>query len=229
MEAFRAFTPAHFATLACVALLVAITVWTGKQLTNRKPFELTLAWTNLVIWAGVHGWWMMPPRFDAANSLPLHMCHIASLIASAVLIYGNPALRAVLYFWTFSLCTQAMITPAVTDPPSSPIFWAFWGLHAFLMQVAVYDIVVRGFRPQWRDYLIACTASMAYVAFTLPVNLLLNANYGFTGPSKPHNPSIIDVLGPWPERLLLIVPLAALAMFIVLAPWLIWRRLRPLS
>ena len=55
MEVFKAFTPAHFATLACVALLVAIPVWTGKQLSNRKPFELTPAWANLVIWAGVHG------------------------------------------------------------------------------------------------------------------------------------------------------------------------------
>lgn len=71
--------------------------------------------------------------------------------------------------------------------------------------------------------------SVAYVAFTLPVNLLLYANYGFTGPSRPHNPSIIDVLGPWPERLLLIVPLAGLALFIVLAPSLTWRRLQPLS
>jgi hypothetical protein len=55
LEVFKAFTPAHFATLACVALLVAIPVWTGKQLSNRKPFELTPAWANLVIWAGVHG------------------------------------------------------------------------------------------------------------------------------------------------------------------------------
>lgn len=103
------------------------------------------------------------------------------------------------------------------------------GLHAFMLQVAVYDIVARGFRPQWRDYSVACTTSTAHAAFTLPVNVLLNANYGFTSPSKPHNPSITDMLGPRPARLLLIVWLAALALFIAPASWLIWRRLPPLS
>lgn len=39
--------------------------------------------------------------------------------------------------------------------------------------------------------------------------------------SKPLHPSIVDLLGPWPERLLVIVPLAALAlaMALVMLPW----------
>jgi uncharacterized membrane protein YwaF len=68
-------------------------------------------------------------------------------------------------------------------------------------------------------------ASAAYVAVVLPIDLMLGANYGFVGQSKPLNPSIVDLLGPWPERLLIIVPLAALAMLLVLLPWLLARRM----
>ena len=64
-------------------------------------------------------------------------------------------------------------------------------------------------------------ASAAYVAVVLPIDILLGANYGFVGKSRPLNPSIVDLLGPWPERLLIIVPLAALAMLLALLPWLL--------
>ena len=153
------------------------------------------------------------------------MCHITSLIASAVLLTRNNTLRAILYFWAFGLCTQAMITPSLIDPPSSPVFWSFWFLHGFVMLAATYELVVVGFRPGWRDYRIACVASAAYIAVVLPIDILLGANYGFVGKSRPLNPSIVDLLGPWPERLLIIVPLAALAMMLALLPWLLARRL----
>jgi len=68
-------------------------------------------------------------------------------------------------------------------------------------------------------------ASAAYVVVVLPIDLLLDANYGFVGKSKPLNPSIVDLLGPWPERLLIIVPLAALAMALAMLPWMVVARM----
>lgn len=223
MEPFRPFTLIHLITLLCVAALIALTVHFGrKQRDTAAPttLERALAIANLAVWFASHGYWQMPERFDAATTLPLQMCHLTSLIASAVLLTRRHALRAVLYFWAFGLCTQALITPSLIEPPTSPVYWAFWFLHGFVMLATIYDLVVYGFRPHWREYRIACVAAATYVAVVLPVNLLLAANYGFLGKSKPLNPSIVDWLGPWPERLLIIAPLAALAMFVVLLPWL---------
>lgn len=223
VDTFRPFTAAHACALLCIAALIALAVMLGRG-RPRQPaptaFEYTLAFANIAVWIAAHGWWQMPERFDPATTLPLQMCHITSLIASAVLLTRNDALRAVLYFWSFALCTQAMITPSLVDPPASPVFWSFWFLHGFVMMTAIYDIAVNGFRPAWRDYRIACAASLIYVAVVLPVDLALGANYGFLGKSKPLHPSIVDLLGPWPERLLIIVPLAALAMLLALLPWL---------
>jgi hypothetical integral membrane protein (TIGR02206 family) len=218
----------HGCTLLCVAAIIGLAVNHGRhQSVQGKPtnFECTLAFANLAVWLASHGYWQMPARFDPVTTLPLQMCHITSLIASAVLLTRHGTLRAILYFWAFALCTQAMITPSLVDPPTSLVFWAFWFLHGFVMLTAIYDITVRGFRPTWRDYGIACAASATYVAVVLPIDLLLGANYGFLGKSTALHPSIIDLLGPWPQRLLIIVPLAALAMLVVMMPWVIVRRL----
>ena len=231
MDTFRPFTLAHGCALSCIAVVIAVAVTYGRKrfVPRSAPapsqFERTLAYANIAVWLAAHGWWQLPARFDAVTTLPLQMCHITSLIASAVLLTQHRALRAILYFWAFALCTQAMITPSIVEPPSSPVFWSFWFLHGFVMMTAIYDIAVNGFRPTWRDYRAACIASACYVAVVLPIDMLLGANYGFVGQSKPLHPSIVDLLGPWPERLVIIVPLAALAMLTVMLPWVMARRL----
>lgn len=225
---FAPFTLTHGCTLLCVGTLITLAVYAGRRQAQPHaptPYERSLALLNLAVWIAAHGYWQMPARFDPVTTLPLQMCHITSLIASAVLLTRHHALRAVLYFWAFGLCTQALITPSLVEPPTSPIFWTFWFLHGFVMLAAMYDLAVRDFRPHWREYRIACIAAAAYVAVVLPVDLLLGANYGFLGKSKALHPSIVDLLGPWPERLLIIVPLAALAMLVVLLPWLALRRM----
>lgn len=228
MDAFRPFTVAHACALLCIAALITLAVAAGRRLPNQpapNTFERTLAFINIAVWIAAHGWWQLPERFDPVTTLPLQMCHLTSLIASAVLLTRNDTLRAILYFWAFALCTQALLTPSLIEPPTSLVFWSFWFLHGFVMMTAIYDIAVNGFRPGWRDYRTACVAATAYVAVVLLVNLALGANYGFVGISKPLNPSIVDLLGPWPERLLIIVPLAALAMLLALLPWLAARAL----
>jgi len=231
LDTFRPFTLTHGYALSCIAVVIALAVTYGRNrfVPRSAPapsrFERTLAYANIAVWLAAHGWWQLPARFDAVTTLPLQMCHITSLIASAVLLTQHRTLRAILYFWAFALCTQAMITPSIVEPPSSPVFWSFWFLHGFVMMTAIYDIAVNGFRPTWRDYRVACIASASYVAVVLPIDMLLGANYGFVGQSKPLHPSIVDLLGPWPERLVIIVPLAALAMLTVMLPWEMARRL----
>jgi hypothetical integral membrane protein (TIGR02206 family) len=236
VEPFRPFTLVHGLTLLCLAVLIGVAVAHGRLRFLRRnaqaptDFERLLAYANIAVWIVVHGWWQMPGRFDPVITLPLQMCHVTSLIASAVLLTRHDQqhrpLHAILYFWSFGLCTQAMITPSLIEPPTSPVFWSFWFLHGFVMMASIYDLVVYAFRPTWRDYGIACAASAAYVAVVLPINILLGANYGFVGNSRALHPSIVDVLGPWPQRLLIIVPLAALVMALLMLPWMLASKLK---
>jgi hypothetical integral membrane protein (TIGR02206 family) len=225
MDVFRPFTFTHAVMLCSIAVLIWLLVIAGRRQRAAAPtrFELTLAITNLAFWIIAHGWWQLPPRFDPATTLPLQMCHLTSVIASLVLLTRRHFLRILLYFWGFGLCTQALLTPSLADSPATVWFWAFWFQHGFIMAVAVYDVAVYGFRPVWRDFSLACAASAGYVVLVLPLNVLLGANYGFVGNSRPDNPSIVDLLGPWPGRLIIIVLLVAAVLALLMLPWEIAR------
>ncbi len=229
MEPFRPFTLLHALALAGIATFACLLILLGHRARTPRPgtLERNLAFANLACWIGVHGWWLLPPRFDPATTLPLQLCHITSLVASGVLLTRHHALRVLLYFWTFGLSTQALLTPSLTDPPSSVWFWAFWFQHGFIFAVASHDLAVHRYRPTWGDYRLACAASAAYVAFVLPVNIAFAANYGFVGDSKPGNPSIVDLLGSWPQRLLIIVALVAAVLALLVLPWQRRRSGRP--
>ena len=222
MDSFRPFSLTHAAALAVIAAVIWLLVAIGqRQRDDAAPtgFEKTLAIVSLVLWLAAHGYWNTPPQLDPAKTLPLQMCHLVSLGASFALLTRRRWLRALLYFWGIGLCTQALITPNLVDPPTTVWFWAFWFQHGFIQVAAVYDLVVLRFRPAWRDYGFACLAALAYVAVVLPLDLLLGANYGFVGESKPGAPSIVDLLGPWPARLAVIVALVAAVMALLMLPW----------
>ncbi len=224
MDAFQPFTPTHALALAGIAAAAWGFVAAGRRASEPTVLERTLAWTNLAIWIAAHGWWVVPPQLDWATTLPLQLCHITAVVASLVLLTRRHALRALLYFWGFALSTQALLTPMLTDPPTTIWFWAFWAQHGFVIAVAVYDVAVLGFRPSWRDYWLACRMTFLYGLAMLPVNLTLGANYGFVGNSRPETPSVIDLIGPWPERLIVIVLLVAGVMALLMLPWEILRR-----
>lgn len=222
MEAFRPFTLNHaFALLSIAAACWLLATIGRRQADEARPtaFEKSLAIANLLLWATAHGWWLMPPQLDLKTTLPLQMCHLASVVASLALLTRARVWRTLLYFWGIGLCTQALITPSLTDPPGTIWFWAFWLQHGFIMAVVVYDLVVYRYRPRWRDYGIACAAAVAYLTLVLPLDIALGANYGFVGDSRPETPSVVDVLGPWPERLAIIVALVAAVMAALMLPW----------
>jgi len=49
-------------------------------------------------------------------------------------------------------------------------------------------------------------------------------NYGYFGRETPARPTLVDALGPWPLRVLLMVVLGAVAMTLFQLPWVVRRR-----
>lgn len=210
VDTFRAFSTAHVLAATALALLIFIWIFFARKVpasVHPTLFERVLAWSNLMIWFAAHLWWIIPPALDLRTTLPLQLCHIASVMASVVLLTRKRWARTLVYFWGIGLSTQAILTPSLTDPPGSIWFWGFWQQHGFLLAVALHDYFVRGYRPDWQDFRTACFFTFGYFLAILPVNLLLGANYGFVGNSAPGTPSIVDLLGPWPGRLAVIIGL----------------------
>lgn len=188
------------------------------------PVERAVAIGYVATWVASFVWLRFSKYYDPLSSYPLQMCHWCAVIAAVSLLQPWRALRAIAYFCGLALCTQAIITPGLTEGPALYWFWFFWLSHGVILGVPLYDVAARGYRPHWRDYAIGCAAALAYVVILLPIDLATGWNYGFIGPGKPEMPSIVDLLGPWPQRLVWIMALAAAAMFVLLVPWLVASR-----
>jgi hypothetical integral membrane protein (TIGR02206 family) len=220
---FVPFSGLHLLAVAVCGLLVALLATAGWALRER-PAEpkLRRLWAvfALCYWLVYVLWWNRN-GLDLDGGLPLHLCDFNGLVAPLALLTLNRWARATLYFWSFTLTLQAFIQPLLSAGPAQLEFWAFWAGHTIIMASAVYDVVVLGFRPDWRDVGRVLIVSLAYVAVVTPVNLELGTNYGFIGNPPPGKsiPPFIAAMGPWPWRAVIVMGLATIGFVLTLLPW----------
>ena len=95
--------------------------------------------------------YMVEPQWAYSCRPTAAYLHLAGLIAPLALLTLNRWLRAILYFWAFTLTVQAFIQPNLVHGPATAVFWLFWLQHTIIIAYAFYDLVVLRFRPDWRD------------------------------------------------------------------------------
>lgn len=209
------------AVAVCALLIAAPTLFAGALRKNGgQKLRWMLALLAVGYWLAYNIWWNWH-GIDLRTGLPLQLCDCNGLMAPLALVTGWRWARATLYFWTAALTLQAFIQPALTQGPASLVFWAFWTAHTIIAACAMYDVAVLGFRPDWRDLGRALAVSVAYVALIAPVNHWLGSDYGFIGNPAPDIkvPPFVLMLGPWPQRAVALVLLAASGFAVVLLPW----------
>jgi len=227
---FVPYSALHLVAVLVCALLIAAPALVGRALgrDGEAVLRRSLAAFAGCYWFAYLLWWNWS-GLDWRTGLPLQLCDINGLIAPFALLTGQRWARATLYFWTAALTLQAFIQPALTAGPAQLTFWWFWCAHSTIAACAVYDIVVRGFRPDWPDLFRALAVSLAYIAVVVPVNALTGGDYGYVGNPAPDLavPPFVLALGPWPQRAVILVALVALGLTVVLLPWRMAGRLKP--
>lgn len=168
-------------------------------------------------------WENLPSRFDASQSLPLHICDIVPWIGAAALLFSIRSLRSLAYFWGIGLSVWALITPILSVGPAHLRYWLFWLGHGQIIGTAAYLVVVLKYRPRMRDLGVVAIATIVYVLAVLPVDFLFDADYGYVGRQSPTAP-----LGPWPARVLIVLLAECLIFVLLILPWqgLHWRAKR---
>lgn len=211
-------TPAHFYMLAFSAFLIVATLWVD----GRFNIHRGLACLVLGVWVVMQGWFLWPGHLRLHESLPLHVCDIASLVGPMGLLWRWRWARTLVVFWGIGLTTQGFITPVVRSGPGAPMFWLFWANHIAVLLIALDEVVVRGYRPGRRDVAAAIGMSGGYVAAMFALDAATGWNYGFVGPDQPGATATALVLfGPWPWRVLWL-SLATAGWFVLLG-WVMGR------
>ena len=182
--------------------------------------EATMAGLIATFWIGYQVYDNVTQGIGLRNSLPLQLCDIVAIIAALEFARPSRNVHALAYFWGVALSSQALVTPDLAGGPSTLGFWAFWVYHLFVVGSGIYAVTVRAFRPAWRDLRLAILAGLTYAIPVFALDAALELNYGYLGRSNPGQPTLIDLLGSWPLRVVFMVALAILAMILFGLPWL---------
>jgi hypothetical integral membrane protein (TIGR02206 family) len=247
---FHSFTLQHIIALGWTLSLIVISCWLGRRWlrppispsdtrhppsdisfptsTHVKELQLSAAWAGFLI--GVNLWtifyWLQPEHFDLKRSLPLHICDIGLLLAPLLFLTRWRIVRSIIYFWGIGLCTQAFITPTLVEGIAHPRYWIFWLGHLAIIGSAIYDLIVRRYRPTLRDCLTTIAVTIVWYVAVGILNVQLGSNYGYNGNTRPDSPTLIDVLGPWPQRCFIMAAIVVVLFLVMWAVWPLARRLR---
>ena len=212
----------HFATLLLFLAPIFLGIyWVRRDRPTRKERarRFMIIVSSLVV-ANHWLYWLLI-NFDPRMSLPLFPCDL--LLTLVPLAYYSRFqwrwMSNVFYFFGVLLSSQAFITPTVSTGPDTGHFWVYWISHSFVVGTGLYDTVINGYRPSFRDVRETVTIGLCYAALILPVNIKFNANYGFLGANLPMQNTFVNHLGSWPERVYLLYLSVIIGQ---LSGWLIW-------
>lgn len=201
--AFAVAVPALATSLAALAVALVPRRW---PLPQRRRFERVLAGLGAVALVAV--------KVDEAVHnpggyawLPLHVCDLSNMAGIVALLRGSALARAITLYFGLGLSSFALAFPDLGAGPGSPEYWLFWTRHGWILAAALYDLLVRGYRPAWRDYARWCLFGGAYLAVVLVVNALLGTNFAFIADRTPAYTGVVEVFGPWPGRAVIMLAL----------------------
>lgn len=177
-----------------------------------------IGWGCLLAWILNTIYWLWPSRFSWEDSLPFHFCNFANLLGALAILKGIRLFQAVIFFWS-ALYVWAFLTPTVGFGPAYLGFWIFWFYHTFIAMALVHTLVVDRFRPTFRDLLHSAGFTLFCVLILAIINALGGWNYGFVGNDVPGAPTPVDVLGPYPLRILWMVLIGATAFTLLWLPF----------
>ncbi len=155
---------------------------------------------------------------DWLDILPLDLCDLAVVVAVWALLSGSHLPCELLYFWGLSGTLIAMLTPDVDRGFPDSRCLSFFALHGAVAIAAVVMAFGAGVRPRPGANLRAFWITNAYALLAGLIDATAGKNYLYLR-SKPSQPTILDVMGPWPWYILAADALAFVLFWVLMAPF----------
>jgi hypothetical integral membrane protein (TIGR02206 family) len=215
----------HVVTLVLIAALGFLIVRLCRHWPPRRRnmlgrgLALALVAYTVVVYArlGIAG------ELSAAYALPLELCHWVMIACVVALLRPSRLASEVAYYWGLAGTSQAVITPDIGRGFPSWEFILFFWSHGAILLAIVFIVAGQGFRPgsgsRWRAF----AALNVYALVVGSINRVFGWNYGYLC-AKPAQPSLLDLLGPWPWYILSLEGLAIVIFALLDLPWRLRRK-----
>src|SRR4051812_20171049 len=219
---FDMFSRSHFVILAIFILMIVIIFLYRKKLNNDKwrKTEIGVAISLILFEITNHVWMYLNGIWKVGRSMPLELCNIGLILSVILLLTRKKLVFELLFFIAILGATQAIFTPAlIYDFPHFRFFHFFYA-HTMVVWVTLYFTWAKGYHPTFQSVIKLIVFINLFFPVILFVNKRENGNYWFLR-HKPKDPSLFDVLGPYPWY---IFSLEGLLIVFSLIAWLIFRR-----
>jgi hypothetical integral membrane protein (TIGR02206 family) len=191
-----------------------------RQHKKADLYRYGLAGFLLLINVILHIWYGTSGSWDISHTLPLHLCSLTVLLCIIMLLTKSYALFEFNYFAGIGGALQALLTPAaILSGYPHFTYYYFFIAHGGIIVSCLFMIWIYGYQPYFRSIgktMIYLNVLMIPIAV---VNVLTGGNYLFIM-HKPSDPSLIDVLGPWPWYILSMEAAAAVVFLLLYLPFL---------
>lgn len=224
-----AFESLGFAHLGAFVFLIALNLFLlrfrnsseGTKSVIRWMLALTL-WGNEFAW---HYWNYMVGKWTLQTMLPLHLCSLLVWTGALMLVTRNYRIYEFMYFMGIAGAIQALATPdlGMYGFPHFRFFQTFIS-HGLIVTSAIYMTVVEGLRPTWKSMIRVAIWMNIYALIVFFINREIGSNYLMIN-GKPANPSLLDLLPPWPIYILYMELIGVVSMLLLYLPFIIsdWR------
>ena len=219
---FGIFDPVHIAILSAIPILAATLAAIGRWIPgSRRALRIGLAMTLLltsIVWYGylaARGWLTFP------DHLPLELCDATLCLMIVALLTLNATIFELAYYGALAGTSMALLTPDLWEPFPSFSTIQFFVTHGLVLVGALYLVWSGQARPRPGSIWRAMLGLNIFAAIVGTFDLFFKTNYMYLR-AKPTNPSLLDLLGPWPWYIVASEGIA-LGLFVLLyLPF--WRR-----
>ncbi|HKQ19209.1 MAG TPA: TIGR02206 family membrane protein [Candidatus Eisenbacteria bacterium] len=213
----------HVVTLALVVGAASLLTWAAKRSRNAEGRgHSAIRFTLATLLAGGLGFALvnaLPLRgVEWLDILPLHLCDLAVVVAVWALVSRNQTACELLYFWGLTGTLIAMLTPDVDRGFPDSHCLAFFGLHGAVAISAVVMVFGVGVTPRPGANLRVFWITNAYALLAGVIDIATGENYLYLR-SKPSQPTLLDVMGPWPWYILAADAVAFVLFWVLMAPF----------
>ncbi|MEX1030735.1 MAG: TIGR02206 family membrane protein [Paenibacillaceae bacterium] len=224
---FIFYSMSHWVSLMVIASICVLLFLLRKSIRHKKKADLYrygLAGLLLLMDVLLNVWYRTSGHWDISYTLPLHLCSLTVLLCIIMLLSKSYALFEFNYFAGIGGALQALLTPAaILSGFPHFTYYYFFIAHGGIIVSCLFMVWVYGYRPYFHSIgktMIYLNLLMIPIAI---VNHLTEGNYLFIM-HKPSDPSLIDVLGPWPWYILSMEAAAAVAFVLLYVPFLFQKK-----
>ena len=200
--------------LIFLVLSFIIPYYSKKHLSERQQ-HIVGSIIGVLVASGYLSWLILEllgGTYSSKLHLPFHLCRTANLLVLIVLVFRSYLAYEIVFFWGLTV-VHAIITPDILQGFPHFHFIRYWLSHQLMIIGILYATFVYDIRPRKKSIYVSFIALLMFMLITIPVNLLLDANY-FWISGKPPVDTVLDYFGPWPWYIIVSAILALLHFYL---------------